>query len=69
MQIMRLIHVHLHVNNLITSKFQVIICEHDNVYNQHSYEVLPKSSGNLNSTREPVVVWPAAAKWGEQYPL
>jgi hypothetical protein len=33
------------------------------------YEVLPKSSGNLNSTREPVVVWPAAARWGEQYPL
>jgi hypothetical protein len=24
-----------------------------------NYEVLPKSSGNLNSTREPVVVWPA----------
>jgi hypothetical protein len=33
------------------------------------YVVLPKNSGNLNATRELFVVWPAAARWGEQYPL
>jgi hypothetical protein len=33
------------------------------------YEVLPKSSGNLNSVREPVVVRPSAARYAEQYPL
>jgi hypothetical protein len=33
------------------------------------YEVLPKSSGNLNSAREPVVVRPSAARCAEQYPL
>jgi hypothetical protein len=33
------------------------------------YEVLPKSSGNLNKAREPVVVRPSAARCAEQYPL
>jgi hypothetical protein len=33
------------------------------------YEVLRKSSGNLNSAREPVVVRPSAARCAEQYPL
>jgi hypothetical protein len=31
--------------------------------------LLPKSSGNLNATRKPVMVWPAAVRRGEQYPL
>jgi hypothetical protein len=33
------------------------------------YEVLPKSSGNLNRGLEPVVVRPSAARCAEQYPL
>jgi hypothetical protein len=34
-----------------------------------AYEMLPISSGNLTSARDPVVVRPSAARCAEQYTL
>jgi hypothetical protein len=55
--------------NVCLEQSFIILGEMQEWIGKITYKVLPKSSGNLNSTLEPVVVWPAAAKLGEHYPL